>query len=44
MLDVEQLKGQCEASAVCGWQMAAWLEDQKVPSLSPGQDNLVNKM
>ena len=23
---------------------AAWLEDQKVPSLSPGQGNLVNKM
>ena len=23
--------------------MAAWLEDQKVPSLCPGQGNLVNK-
>ena len=25
-------------------QVAAWLEDRKVPSLSPGQGNLVNKM
>ena len=25
-------------------QVAAWLKDRKVPSLSPGQGNLVNKM
>ena len=41
---VQQLKGQYEASVVCGRQVAAWLEDRKVPSLSPGQANLVNKM
>ena len=35
LLDVQQLKGQCEASTVCGRQVAA---------LSPEQGNLVNKM
>ena len=29
---------------LCGRQVTAWLEDRKVPSLSPGQGNLVNKM
>ena len=44
LLDVQQLKGQCEISTVCGRQVAAWLEGQKVPSLFPHQGNLVNKM
>ena len=36
-------KGQREDSTVCGRQdVAAYLEDQKVPLLSPGQSNLVN--
>ena len=36
-------KGQREDSTVCGRQdVAAKLEDQKVPLLSPGQSNLVN--
>ena len=43
MLDVQQLKGQCEASTVFDRQVAACLEDRKDPSLSPGQDNSVNK-
>ena len=38
------IKGQCEASTMCGRQMAACLEDRKIPSLPPGQGNLVNKM
>ena len=37
------LKGPFEASAVSGRQVAAWLEDQKVPSLSPGLGNFVIK-
>ena len=56
LLDVQQLKGQCEASAVCGkhgerWQLDSKTERslrcllaRKVLSLSPGQRNLVNKM
>ena len=47
LLDVQQLKGQCEAPVGCGKtgrQVAAWLEDRKFFSLSPGQDDLVNKM
>ena len=39
-------KGKCEASAMCcktDGQVAAWFEDRKVSSLSPGQNNLVNK-
>ena len=36
-------KGQREASTMCGRQVAAWLEDQKVPLLSLGQGNLVKK-
>ena len=36
-------KGYCEDSTECGRQdVAAELEDQKVPLLSPGQSNLVN--
>ena len=27
------IKKQCEAAAVCGGQVAAWLEDWKIPSL-----------
>ena len=41
------LDRQCEASTVCDGQtvgqVAAWLEDRNVPSLSPGQDNLAKK-
>ena len=37
------IKRQCEAYTACGRQVAAWLEDRKVPLLSPGQSNLVNK-
>ena len=48
LLDVQQLKGQCEASTMCGidrWAgVTAWLDGRKVLSLSPGQGNLVNKM
>ena len=44
LLDVQQEKGKCEASIMCGEQVAAWLEDRKGPSLSPVQGNLVNKM
>ena len=44
LFDVLQLNGQCEASAVCGRQVGARLEDRKIPSLSPGQGNLANKM
>ena len=29
MLDVQQLKGQCEASIVCGRQMGRWQLDSK---------------
>ena len=36
-------KGHREASIVCGRHVAARLEDQKVFSLSPDQDNLLNK-
>ena len=43
-LDIQQLKRQCKASTKCGRQVAAKLEDRKVPSLSPSQSNLVNKM
>ena len=38
-----RLKRQSEASTVWGRQVAAWLENRKALSLSPGQDNLVNK-
>ena len=44
LLDVQQLKEQCEASTVCGRQVATLLENRRVPLLSPGQGNLVNKM
>ena len=41
------LDRECEASTVCdgqtGGQVAAWLEDRNVSSLSPGQDNLPKK-
>ena len=37
------VKGQCAASTVCGGQVAAWLGDLKVPSLPPGQGNLLIK-
>ena len=46
LLDVQQLKGQCEASTVSGRQEGRGQLDsktKKVPSLSPGQGNLVNK-
>ena len=36
-------KEQYETSTVCGRQVAAGLEDRKIPSLSPGQSNLSNK-
>ena len=32
----------CEASTVCGRQVAAWLKNRKIHSLSTGQGNLVN--
>ena len=56
LLDVQQLKGQCKASTVCGKHGDRWQLDlktgrslrcilaRKVLSLSPGQCNLVNKM
>ena len=44
LLDVQQLKEQREAFTVCGRRVAAWLEDQNVPSLFPDQANLVNEM
>ena len=44
LLDIQYWKGQCQASAVCGGQMAAWLEGRMVPSLPPGQGNGVNKV
>ena len=44
LLDVQQLKGQCAASAGRGRQVAAGLEDQKVPLVFPGQYNLLNKL
>ena len=44
LLDVQQLKEECEASIECGRQEAAWFEDQKVFLLSPDQGNLVNKI
>ena len=46
LLDVQQLKGQCEASTVCGRQVGKKLLDsktEKVHSLTPGQGNLVKK-
>ena len=36
--------GQSEASIVCSGQVAAWLEDHKVPSALSGQGNLANKL
>ena len=44
LLDVQKLKEKCEASIVWGKQEAVWLEDRKVSSLSPSQDNFVNRM
>ena len=47
LLDVQQLKGQCEAPAVCGRQMGKWQPDLKTErflKLSPDQGNLVNEM
>ena len=49
LLDIQQLKGQYQASTAGGrqvgtGQVAAWPENRKVPSLSPGKGNLMNKM
>ena len=44
LLDVQQLTGQCEVFTLCGGLVAACLEDRKIPSLTPGLDNLVNEM
>ena len=43
LLDVQQLV-QCEAFTVYGRQVAAVLEDRKVPPLYPDQGKLVNKI
>ena len=37
-------KKQCEAYAVCGRQVAAWLENRKIFLLFPGQYNLATKI
>ena len=42
LLYVSRLK-ETEASTVCGRQVAAWFEGWKVPLMSPGQINVVNK-
>ena len=44
LLEVQLIKGQCEASSVRGRQVVACLKKRKVPSLSPDQGSLVNKM
>ena len=47
LLDVQQLKKQCEASTVCGKQVVRWQLDSKTERslrCPPGQGNLVNKM
>ena len=45
LLDVQQLKGQCKASAECGRQVGRWqLHSKTERPLSSGQGNLVNKM
>ena len=36
-------KGQCEAFTMYGGQVAAWLENRNLLSLSPSQGNLLNK-
>ena len=36
----QQWLRQCEASTVCGWQIAAWLEDYKIDFLSFSRSNL----
>ena len=38
MLDIKHQKGKCETV-----KRSPYVVDQKVPSLSPGQGNLVNK-
>ena len=42
--EISTLKELCKASTGCGRQVSRWQLDSKVHSLSPGQDNCMNKM